>query len=83
MSGHQARPGHPARPVITAAAAAIIVLAAGACTSPASTGTAAPAVAAASAGPGGAKPTLMGAVGSHRAGHQSGAGDLAPAAPGG
>ena len=28
-------------------------------------------------------PTLMGAVGSHRAGHQSGAGDLAPAAPGG
>jgi len=27
--------------------------------------------------------TLMGAVGSHRAGHQSGAGDLAPAAPGG
>ena len=27
--------------------------------------------------------TLTGAVGSHRAGHQSGAGDLASAAPGG
>ena len=65
MSGHHAHRGLPprrsARPVITAAAAAFILLAAGACTSSASTSTGAPAVAVASAGPGGHKPTLTGA----------------------
>ena len=62
MSGHNARPGTPPRhathPAIWAAAAAIIVLAVGACTS---TGTSASAVAAVSTGPGGHSPTLTGA----------------------
>jgi phosphate transport system substrate-binding protein len=64
LSGHHARPGlRPRRstyPVI-AAAAAILVLAVGACTSSAATSPATSAVAVASNGPGGDKPTLTGA----------------------
>ena len=55
MSGHHAHRGLPprrsARPVITAAAAAFIPLAAGACTSSTSTSTGTPAVAVASNAP--------------------------------
>ena len=62
MSGHHAHRGLPprrsARPVITAATAAFILLAAGACTSSTSTSTGAPAVAVASNGPAGHKPAL-------------------------
>ena len=65
MSGHHAHRGLPprrsARPVITAATAAFILLAAGACTSSASTSTGAPAVAVASNGPAGHEPALTGA----------------------
>jgi phosphate transport system substrate-binding protein len=65
MSGHHAHRGLPprrsARPVITAATAAFILLAAGACTSSASTSTGVPAVAVASNGPTGHKPALTGA----------------------
>ena len=68
MSGHHARPGAQSRrtthPAIWAAAATIITLPVGACTSTATsstTSTAASAVAAASAGPGGHAPTLTGA----------------------
>jgi phosphate transport system substrate-binding protein len=65
MSGHHAHRGLPprrsARPVITAATAAFIFLAAGACTGSASTSTGAPAVAVASNGPAGHKPALTGA----------------------
>ena len=65
MSGHHAHrglpPRRPAHPAIVAATAAIILLAVGACTSTASTSTGAPAVAAASNGPGGHKPALTGA----------------------
>src|SRR6266568_683412 len=64
MSGHHAHrdllPRRSGRLVITAATAAIILLAAGACTSSTSTSTA-PAVAVASNGPAGHKPTLTGA----------------------
>ena len=65
MSGHHPHRGiphrHPAHPVIWAAAAAIILLAVGACTSATTTGTSASGVAAVSAGPGGQKPALTGA----------------------
>jgi hypothetical protein len=65
MSGHHAHRGLPSRrsgrPVITAATAAIILLTAGACTSLPGTSTPAPAVAVASNGPAGHKPTLAGA----------------------
>ena len=65
MSGHHPHSGiphrHPAHPAIWAAAAAIVLLAVGACTSATTTGTSASAVAAASAGPGAQKPTLTGA----------------------
>jgi phosphate transport system substrate-binding protein len=65
MSGHHAHRGLPprrsGRPVITAATAAIILLAVGACTSSTSTRTAASAVAVASNGPADKKPTLTGA----------------------
>ena len=59
MSGHHNPPSPPHRyAAIAAAAAAIILLAVSACTS--SAGTPAPAVAAASVGPGGHPPTLTG-----------------------
>jgi phosphate transport system substrate-binding protein len=64
MSPHHIRPGrqsrHPAHPAIWAAAAAVILLAVTACTSSPSTSTGAAAVAVASNGPGGHKPTLSG-----------------------
>src|SRR5277367_5312333 len=62
MSGHRPRRStvhrHPAHPALWAAAAVIFVLAVGACTSTTPTGSSA--VAAASTGPGGHKPTLTG-----------------------
>jgi phosphate transport system substrate-binding protein len=65
MSGHHAHrdlpPRRPGRPVITAATAAFILLAASACTGSASTSTEAPAVAVTSNGPAGHKPALTGA----------------------
>jgi phosphate transport system substrate-binding protein len=65
MSGHHAHrglsPRRYAHPVITAAAAAITLLAVGACTSSTGTSSPASAVAVASNGPGGHKPTLAGA----------------------
>ena len=67
MSGHHARPGlrprHTTHPALWAIAAAIILLGAGACSSTTTT-TGSPttsAVAAASTGPGGHRPTLIGA----------------------
>jgi phosphate transport system substrate-binding protein len=68
MSGHHLRPGprprHTSHPAIWATAAAIILLAAGACSSTTSTpgtaGVPASAVAIASTGPGGHPPTLTG-----------------------
>jgi phosphate transport system substrate-binding protein len=65
MSGHHPHRGiprhHPTHPAIWTAAATIILLAVGACTSTTTTGTSASAVAAASTGPGGQKPALTGA----------------------
>ena len=68
MSGHHARPGlgprHTTHSAIWAIAAAIILLAAGACSSSTTTTAASPttsAVAAANDGPGGHRPTLIGA----------------------
>jgi phosphate transport system substrate-binding protein len=60
MSGQHARPRRRAHPA-SWAAAAIILLAVGACTSSTTTSTATPAVAPASTGSGGHRPTLAGA----------------------